>query len=833
MQTQAKERLFADTIIDDQIALERLAIDEGIAAYRKAIKDAIERGEGASTKAAERMLLYWCDPLVKAVKETQDLYRENKIDEKGQTMWGPPLLMLKPEEAAVITMQTATSRLMADHMCSSRIVYYAIGSRCLSHILAKSLRQNEKELWEAEFGHRDRISDHRVRWWAKRKMDELYWDEVSSVNLGGLLYALLAKNAHCGKPGEAFKPAFELDKIKYKQNNRFCQRTIARMTKEGLAVINEGHRARQSLRPRYLPMIVPPYKWSGDEPGGYISIRTPLVSRIHKVQKQAIKQANLDEFYDCFQAAQCAPWRGNKRIIETFRLAREGGGEGFGMPPLDDPPPPKRPDGFIPNTTSDERWKNVPADERKAYRRAIREWINETRKNRATRELTLSRMNVLDLMEKYDSFYLPHQLDFRGRINPIPAHLHHQTDDMTRSMLECGTAVDASDPQSKRWIAIHAANCWKRGGVDKLPFDERVEWVMDHLDQVVASARDPLDNRWWLGAKKPWQFLAACFAMVDDEAAARLPIHLDGTCNGLQWYAALARDERGAKSVNIVPGDRPESVYLTVAEALKRMVADDLASDEVFRIGSAAPRVSTLAKLAMPYCTIDLAKTPTMTTVYGVTDIGIRGQIRASLLEAGHPTEGVVELSAYLTSRVKRAIAESASGADAIMAWLRDCARLIVSDYNRAVRWTTPLGWPVVQCYYRKSFRIVRVLNFQLAFPTANEDDGPILRKQMDGVAANYIHSLDATHMFLTARRCRDEVIWFGPVHDSYWTHAATCDRLGQVLREEFCYVHGMNPLDMLIAEWRRLFPTCQFQDPPPRGTLDVDVVMDSPYFFS
>lgn len=833
MQAQATERLFAQTIIDDQISLERIAIDEGIAAYRKTIKEAIDRGEGASTKAAERMLLYWCDPLVHAVKDTQKLYRENKVSEKGQTMWGPPLLLLKPEEAAVITMQTATSRLMADHLCSAREVYYAIGSRCLSHILARALKQAEKELWDAEFGKRDRISYHKVRWWATRKLDELYWDQTSSANLGCLLYHLLLKNAHCGRPNEAFKPAFQVEKIRYMVNKKPRERTIARMTAAGLAIINEGHRARQSLRPRYLPMISPPYKWSNDEPGGYISIRTPLVSRIHRVHKKAIQEASLDEFYDCFHASQASPWRGNKRIIETYKQVREGNGEGFGLPPLNDPLPPKRPDGFIPNTTADERWKNVPDDDRKAYRRGVRKWINDTRKNRAVRELTLSRMNVLELLEKYDSFYLPHQLDFRGRITPIPAHLHHQTDDLTRSMLECGTAVDASDPQSKRWIAIHAANCWKRGGVDKLPFDGRVEWVMDHLSEVAASAKDPLDNRWWLGAKKPWQFLAACFAMTDNEAASRLPIHLDGTCNGLQWYAALARDEAGAKSVNIVPGDKPESVYLTVTDALKRLVTADLESDEVFRIGRSAMRVATLAGRALPYCTIDTCKTPTMTKVYGVTDIGMRGQVHASLKEQGHPSEELVEMSAYLTSRVKRAIAESASGADTIMAWLRDCAKRIVTDYNRAVQWTTPLNWPVIQCYYKNAYRRINVLNFTLKFPMPSEDEGPLMRKQIDGVAANYIHSLDATHMLLTARRCRDEGLWFGPVHDSYWTHAATCDRLGEVLREEFCYVHSLDPLGRLLTEWRERYPLCEFKEPPPKGNLNIDVVMDSPYFFS
>lgn len=39
----------------------------------------------------------------------------------------------------------------------------------------------------------------------------------------------------------------------------------------------------------------------------------------------------------------------------------------------------------------------------------------------------------------------------------------------------------------------------------------------------------------------------------------------DGSCNGLQHYAALGRDQTGAESVNLFPADRPQDVYSNVA----------------------------------------------------------------------------------------------------------------------------------------------------------------------------------------------------------------------------------------------------------------------------
>lgn len=66
-------------------------------------------------------------------------------------------------------------------------------------------------------------------------------------------------------------------------------------------------------------------------------------------------------------------------------------------------------------------------------------------------------------------------------------------------------------------------------------------------------------------ADDPWQFLAACFEVADawrspDPAAyeSRLPVQLDGSCNGLQHYAALGRDLDGGMAVNLRPADRPQ-----------------------------------------------------------------------------------------------------------------------------------------------------------------------------------------------------------------------------------------------------------------------------------
>jgi len=39
---------------------------------------------------------------------------------------------------------------------------------------------------------------------------------------------------------------------------------------------------------------------------------------------------------------------------------------------------------------------------------------------------------------------------------------------------------------------------------------------------------------------------------------------MDGSCNGLQHYAALGRDYEGAVKVNVAPSPLPEDVYVAV-----------------------------------------------------------------------------------------------------------------------------------------------------------------------------------------------------------------------------------------------------------------------------
>lgn len=108
-----------------------------------------------------------------------------------------------------------------------------------------------------------------------------------------------------------------------------------------------------------------------------------------------------------------------------------------------------------------------------------------------------------------DAFYLPHNLDFRGRAYPMHPNLNHLGSDMCRGVLEFAKGRPLGET-GLRWLKIHLANLYG-GSISKLSFDARVAHVDTHMDDVFDSAENPMNgNRWWLKAEDPFQFLAAC-----------------------------------------------------------------------------------------------------------------------------------------------------------------------------------------------------------------------------------------------------------------------------------------------------------------------------------
>ena len=124
-----------------------------------------------------------------------------------------------------------------------------------------------------------------------------------------------------------------------------------------------------------------------------------------------------------------------------------------------------------------------------------------------------------------------------------------------------------------------------------------------------------------------------------------MPVHQDGTCNGLQHYAALGGDVLGAQQVNLLASDRPSDVYTHISTSVEAELQEDAA---------AGGEMSELARMLIGKITRKVVKQTVMTTVYGVTFIGAREQIEKQLKDRGDiPAELVWDASTYLAKKVR------------------------------------------------------------------------------------------------------------------------------------------------------------------------------------
>lgn len=590
---------------------------------------------------------------------------------------------------------------------------------------------------------------------------------------------------------------------------------------------------------KHLPMIVEPKPWKHFNEGGFLDSKTSLVRvKPGDIEQKlytaaAIKRGDMTQVFRGLDVLGKTPWQVNSNVLGVMMEAWNSGEEIANMPPLN-------PQAEIP-----------PEPDSSADPLVRRNWIRTVKAIENERSGLHSQrcfMNLqLEVARAFRNqiFYFPHNVDYRGRAYPIPTYLNHMGADHTRAILKFAKGKELG-VRGLKWLKIHLANLY---GLDKSSFDEREAFADENVANIVESATEPLKGkRWWLKAEDPWQCLAACFelkAAMDlpdpTKFVSRLPVHQDGTCNGLQHYAALGGDTWGAKQVNLEPGDRPADVYLAVADLVKQAIDKDVAAKNLF------------GEIMQGKITRKVVKQTVMTNVYGVTFAGAKKQV-CKQIDALYPDLGKkcgipnLLLATYVARHIFTALATMFRGAHDIQYWLgeiggRVCRALtpaqlqqiadsyadgksddgarprrgakspastvakssfteLTQQFRSTVVWTTPLRMPVAQPYRKSNMREIRTCLQSVVYPVSEQTDPVNRRKQLQGFPPNFIHSLDASHMLLSALQCHELGLSFAAVHDSFWTHATDIDAMNGVIREAFIQIHEEDVVGRLAAEF-------------------------------
>ena len=691
-------------------------------------------------------------------------------------------------------------------------------------------------------------------------LGQLDWPLENKVRLGAMLISKLIETAQLPvtrlhprtrEKITQMQPAF-LHRVQYEHG-----RKLGTLAANPALIEKFESEPLASMLVKRMPMVVKPKPWSGWNTGGYISYSNSIL-RLPPGDKSgkdyflaAHKRGDMGQIYAGLNALGEVPWKVHHGIFKVQLEAWNSGEEIANFAPLhpklDFPPEPKS----STDTSARVKWlEDMRAIENKRTglhsKRCFQNFQLETAR---------SMFN--------ETMWFPHNLDFRGRAYPIPPYLNHMGADTVRGLLVFAKGKELG-PKGLRWLKIHLATV---AGHDKASLSERIQFTEKHLDDIYDSVRNPLNGRrWWLQSEDPWQTLAACFELTDaldspdpTKFVSHLPIQQDGTCNGLQHYAALGGDKIGAAQVNLEPGDRPADVYTAVAQAVIADVHED------------ALQGDPIALKLDGNITRKCVKQPVMTNVYGVTFFGAKEQVQRQL-EVIFPnvraSDAVTypKMSLYVATKIFKSLGTMFSGAQAIQQWLGECADRIsqcitpeqvaelavpkksptksasarksrkkirqdlhadavpggyhwntaqIRDtkpmFKTTVVWTTPLRLPVVQPYRTDSTRPVQTSLQRISLRDPKVWHPVSKRKQLQAFPPNFIHSLDATHMMLSALRCKELGITFASIHDSFWTHACDVDNLSVALRDAFVQMHKEDIIGRLREEFQTRYKGCMY----------------------
>lgn len=579
--------------------------------------------------------------------------------------------------------------------------------------------------------------------------------------------------------------------------------------------------------PYYLPCVEQPRDWTSVTDGGYHTDEMrrlmPWVVKAHPSMRDAIREADMSQELAAVNALQRTKWRINSKMLDTLGSIHQH----FDMEEVlseNDAPKPERPAWLLRDMETD-KMDLAQQEEFKLWKRKVAEWHTEAKVRGIKWGRFYNALRVARQFKDYDELFFVYFMDFRGRKYVQTTGVSPQGSDMQKALLEFAVGKPLDSQEAVSWFKITGAN---RFGFDKASLTDRSKWVDDRRELLLSYAADPVSNNEWTQADKPLQFLAWCFEYQDwvtfgDKFRSRISVGMDGSCNGLQNFSAMLRDELGGKATNLVPSALPNDIY--------QMVADVTAS----ALQAAPPDSKDFRARWLEHgINRTLVKRSVMTLPYGSTRFSCAEFIVGDYLKAGkvssilkHEFHAAAE---YLSHFVWAAIGEVVVKAREAMEWLQQSARKLVRGGADSIRWTTPSGFPVTQVYWEQSVHQIHTkLCGQARLKVYREVEKADLNRHKNGIAPNFVHSLDASHLTLTTNACTAlGVDALHMVHDDFGCHAQDAGKLYTVIRERF--VHMYQQLDPLVAFWTA-HP--ELDATPAIGKLDITQVLDSPYFFS
>ena len=676
----------------------------------------------------------------------------------------------------------------------------------------------------SQYKHRSRVLKGTMR---KRDIEWKVWTNETHVQVGLLLL-------------ECTERASDLVQRVNRGNRVYIE-----PTDEVLDWIVKHDESIEVMLPDRMPCIFPPQRWSNWKDGGFYSDKlqkvTPLVKtragQQNDTQSPLLDTACMPTVLKSINALQDTSWRINKNVLSTLKEVWERN-LGLGMPrsqpyEIPDCPLPKGVDKETVSPADREKFEDWKAQARTVY-------TLETQR----RSLVLNVTRAIRLASKLESqklLWLVYQMDFRGRAYAATNAVNPQGSDISKALLEFGEAK----PLGQRgwfWFRIHGANKY---GNDRGSYEERISWVDENTQHFVNAGLDPIGfSDVWKDADKPYQFLAWCIEMSQavsgisppETFKSRLPVALDGSCNGIQHFSALLRDHVGGKSVNLTPGCKPADIYRDVADVVTgklREIASQPGHEHRSFAHNWLALFDKVSEGAMPR---KLAKKPVMTLPYGSTLQTCTQSVYDWYLKQElkfFPEGTAFTHSIFMSKLLWDSIGDVVIASRAAMGWIQKAAREL-AKVGRPLVYINPIGFPMVQFSPKQNkVRIHGQIGGRLTLQIKQEIPGVDGCKAALGSSPNLVHCIDAAHMHMVvAAGVEEGITHFAMIHDDFGVHACHAERWGEIIREQFVKLHTDTHILADFKEQQELVTGIELPELPEDGTLDLEDVKKSPYFF-
>ena len=477
-------------------------------------------------------------------------------------------------------------------------------------------------------------------------------------------------------------------------------------------------------------------------------------------------------------------------------------------------------DCSMPPRVDDSVWADMTGKQKMEVK-AERERVHSRNASLTGKREALGRKVRLAREYLAETFWIPHCPDFRGRLYPQSQDLNFTNDDVSRGLIEFAEGKPFGETGGY-WLKIRLANSF---GMDKLTFDERVQWVTNQHHAIIDCATNPLDgSRFCVDADDPFQFLAAAneyhqLMEQGDQALNHIPINLDATASGLQHLSAWSHDPVAAEVVNMTSSDKRYDIYGIQADEVNKLIARDIPTNDE-------------ARNCHGMVTRKTVKRGVMTIPYSVTPKGLRDQFVKDGYIDDLPGSKIRNAN-YLRDTLMESLGETIRKPMEVMTYFKSVADALARE-DIPLQWRTPMGMTVRQAYWRHNKTEVKTLFGKAVLWDEEQDLGIVPRKQSMASAPNIIHSFDAAHLqavVLMGTRETTPITSWACVHDSIGVHAGEVDRLNRIIREEFVRIYDRPVLEDFHHQ--QLRHGVELPEPPSLGSFDLTDVIGAKYFFS